>query len=97
MSGRMLEIGWQERSLVHESIANLKIETIVMIDTFGPDHYGDMSRQNVSNADYTACVDVLETFPPCADCAAPSTRLLRATAGITELAHPQPSFRLLAL
>ncbi len=62
--GRLLEIGPQERSLVRQSFTNFKIETFDIVDTYGPDHVGDITRQNVSIADSTydvvACLDVLE-------------------------------------
>lgn len=62
--GRMLEIGPQERSLVRESFINFKIETFDIVDTYMPDHVGDITRQNFSIADSTydvvACMDVLE-------------------------------------
>ena len=64
MTGRMLEIGPQERSLVSESFTNFEIETFDIVDTYRPDLVGDITRQNSAIPDSTyevvACMDVLE-------------------------------------
>jgi SAM-dependent methyltransferase len=62
--GRLLEIGPQERSLVRESFTNFKIETFDIVDTYGPDHVGDITKHNDvipdSTYDVVVGMEVLE-------------------------------------
>lgn len=51
LSGRLLEIGPQERSLVRESFANFEIDTFDIVNTFEPTHVGDITKHNVSIPD----------------------------------------------
>lgn len=46
-TGRLLEIGPQERSLVRQSFTNFQIDTFDIIDTYGPTYVGDITRHNV--------------------------------------------------
>lgn len=62
--GRLLEIGPQERSLVRESFTNFKVETFDIVNTFGPDHVGDITKHNDfipdSSYDVVVGLEVLE-------------------------------------
>ncbi|MFO0427086.1 MAG: class I SAM-dependent methyltransferase [Planctomyces sp.] len=63
-SGKLLEIGPQERSLVRESFTNFAYESFDVVSTYGPTHVGDITRYNPSIADNTydcvICMEVLE-------------------------------------
>lgn len=63
-TGRLLEIGPQERSLVRESFGNFDIDTFDIVDTYNPTHVGDITKQNqsISEATYDCVVgmEVLE-------------------------------------
>lgn len=62
-SGKLLEIGPQERSLVRESFTNFEIDTFDIVDTYGPTHVGDITKQNISIADDTYdCVFGMEVL-----------------------------------
>lgn len=50
-SGRLLEIGPQERSDVAKAFANYQHETFDIVETYGPTHVGDITRKNVSIPD----------------------------------------------
>lgn len=47
-SGRLLEIGPQERSLVRESFSNFQIDTFDIVETYQPTHVGDITKYNQS-------------------------------------------------
>ena len=63
-SGKLLEIGPQERSEVRQNFSNYCVETFDIVDTYQPTHVGDITRRNESIADDTydcvACLDVIE-------------------------------------
>ena len=63
-SGKLLEIGPQERSLVRESFANFEIDTFDIVDTYNPTHVGDITKHNVliheSAYDCVVGMEVLE-------------------------------------
>jgi SAM-dependent methyltransferase len=63
-SGRLLEIGPQERSIVRESFANHINETFDIVDTYNPTHVGDITNHNVfipnETYDCIVCMEVLE-------------------------------------
>ena len=52
-SGRLLEIGPQERSLVRQSFLNFEIDTFDIVETYSPTHVGDITKFNESIADET--------------------------------------------
>lgn len=62
--GKLLEIGSQDRSVVRECFKNFDIESFDIVDTYKPDHVGDITKHNSSIADSTydcvACLEVLE-------------------------------------
>ena len=63
VSGRLLEIGPQERSLVRESYKNFTIDTFDIVDTYHPTHVGDITKHNVSIPDDTyECVLGMEVL-----------------------------------
>ena len=45
-TGKLLEIGPQERSLVRECFAGFAVETFDIVDTYKPTHVGDITRHN---------------------------------------------------
>ncbi|MFY1667366.1 class I SAM-dependent methyltransferase [Pseudomonas sp. Pseu.R1] len=63
-SGRLLEVGPQDRSLVRESFHNFAVETFDIVDTYGPDLVGDITRVNEfiadSAYDVVVCMEVIE-------------------------------------
>lgn len=63
-SGRMLEIGSQDRSVVKEYFTNFNIETLDIVDTYNPTYVGDLTKYNGflndSTFDCIACLEVLE-------------------------------------
>lgn len=62
-SGKLLEIGPQERSLVKESFTNFQIDTFDIVDTYDPTHVGDITKKNVSIPDdYYDCVFGMEVL-----------------------------------
>lgn len=62
--GRLLEVGPQERLLVRETFKNFQVETFDIVDTYGPDLVGDITKENKFIADSTydcvVCMDVIE-------------------------------------
>lgn len=46
LTGRLLEIGAQERSLVRESFSNFEVDTFDVVNTYGPTHVGDITKHN---------------------------------------------------
>jgi SAM-dependent methyltransferase len=62
-TGRLLEIGPQERSLVRESFSNFDIDTFDIVDTYKPTHVGDITKHNVNISDSTYdCVVGMEVL-----------------------------------
>ncbi|HLJ12844.1 MAG TPA: methyltransferase domain-containing protein [Planctomycetaceae bacterium] len=63
-SGRLLEIGPQDRSDVRRSFASFAHETFDIVDTYKPTHVGDITKRNDSIAESTydcvVCMEVLE-------------------------------------
>ena len=63
-SGKMLEIGSQDRSVVKECFVNFDIETLDIVDTYNPTYVGDLTKYNEflndSTFDCIACLEVLE-------------------------------------
>ncbi|MDH0749776.1 methyltransferase domain-containing protein [Pseudomonas sp. GD03842] len=63
-SGRLLEVGPQDRSLVRESFHNFAVETFDIVDTYGPDLVGDITKVNTfipdSAYDVVVCMEVIE-------------------------------------
>ena len=63
-SGNLLEIGPQTRSLAREKFTNYKYHSFDIVDTYGPDFVGDITKKNVSIPDTffdcILCMDVLE-------------------------------------
>ena len=63
-SGRLLEIGPQERSIVREAFTNYQYESFDIVDTYGPTHVGDITTLNPSipdaHYDCVICMEVLE-------------------------------------
>lgn len=63
-SGRLLEIGPQDRSEVRERFGNYAIDTFDIVDTFKPTYVGDITKQNdfiCDDAyDCVVCMDVIE-------------------------------------
>lgn len=53
LSGKLLEIGPQERSLVRESFANFEIDTFDIVNTYNPTYVGDITKENISISDET--------------------------------------------
>ncbi|MBI3860705.1 MAG: methyltransferase domain-containing protein [Planctomycetia bacterium] len=62
-SGRLLEIGPQERSDVQRMFANFQRETFDIIDTYRPTHVGDITKHNPGIPDATHdCVIGMEVL-----------------------------------
>jgi SAM-dependent methyltransferase len=63
-SGRLLEIGRQERSEVRQLFANYTIDTFDIVDTYKPTHIGDITKRNDFIPDETydcvVCMEVIE-------------------------------------
>ena len=63
-SGRLLEIGPQERSDVRRLFGNFSHETFDVVDTYRPTHVGNITRRNDFIPDETydcvVCMEVLE-------------------------------------
>jgi SAM-dependent methyltransferase len=63
-TGRLLEIGPQERSLVKETFAGFEYQSLDVVDTYGPTYVGDITRLNPQIADQSfdcvICMEVLE-------------------------------------
>jgi SAM-dependent methyltransferase len=64
LSGKLLEIGPQDRSEVQINFDNYTVETLDIVDTYNPTYVGDLTRYNSNipdNAfDCIACLEVLE-------------------------------------
>jgi SAM-dependent methyltransferase len=63
-SGKLLEIGPQDRSTVKETFSNFQIDTFDIVNTFNPTYVGDITKYNAaiqeSTYDCVACLEVLE-------------------------------------
>ncbi len=63
-SGKLLEIGSQDRSVVKECFQNYSVDTFDIVDTFNPTYVGDLTKYNgnikESSYDVIACLEVLE-------------------------------------
>lgn len=63
-SGNLLEIGPQTRSLTREKFTNYKYYSFDIVDTYGPDFVGDITKHNSDIPDLffdcIFCMDVLE-------------------------------------
>jgi SAM-dependent methyltransferase len=63
-SGRLLEIGSQDRSVVKEKFTNYQVDTFDIVDTYNPTYVGDLTKYNAHIPDNTydviACLEVLE-------------------------------------
>ena len=64
LSGKLLEIGSQDRSEVQLNFTNYDIETFDIVGTYNPTHVGDLTKHNPNIANDTydciACLEVLE-------------------------------------
>ena len=63
-SGKLLEIGSQDRSEVRQCFSNYSVETFDIVDTHQPTHLGDITKHNASipegSYDCVACMEVIE-------------------------------------
>lgn len=63
-TGKMLEIGPQERSLVRELFTNYEIDTFDIVETYSPTYVGDITKKNIfiedSTYDCVVCMEILE-------------------------------------
>lgn len=63
-SGKLLEIGPQDRSAVKKNFSNFQIDTFDIVDTYNPTYVGDITKLNSnieeSSYDVIACLEVLE-------------------------------------
>jgi SAM-dependent methyltransferase len=64
LSGRLLEIGSQNRSEIKNNFTNYKVETLDLVDTYNPTYVGDLTQFNAEIPsdlfDCIACLEVLE-------------------------------------
>ncbi len=62
-SGRLLEVGPQDRSLVRQHFTNYKIDTLDIVDTYKPTLVGDITKHNAFIADSTYdCIFAMEVL-----------------------------------
>lgn len=63
-SGKLLEIGSQDRSVVKECFKNFNVDVLDIVDTYKPTYVGDITKYNSfipdSSYDCVACLEVLE-------------------------------------
>ena len=63
-SGKLLEIGPQDRSEVRQCFSNYQVDTLDIVDTYSPTHAGDITKRNESIPDSfydcVACIEVIE-------------------------------------
>lgn len=63
-TGRLLEVGPQDRSLVRQRFANYQVDTFDVVNTYKPDIVGDITKRNAAIADSTydcvVCLEVIE-------------------------------------
>jgi SAM-dependent methyltransferase len=63
-SGRLMEIGPQSRSLAREKFTQFVYHSFDIVDTYGPDFVGDITKHNSAipdgHFDCILCMDVLE-------------------------------------
>jgi SAM-dependent methyltransferase len=64
ISGNLLEIGPQDRSMIKQYFTNFKIDTFDIVEDYNPTYIGDITKYNKSILDSTydciACLEVLE-------------------------------------
>lgn len=64
LSGRLLEIGPQERSFVRETFKKMEIDTFDVVGDYNPTYVGDITKLNSfipdSTYDCIVCMDVIE-------------------------------------
>lgn len=64
LSGNLMEIGPQTRSLAYTKFTNYKYHSFDIVDTYGPDFVGDITKYNAMIPDgffdCILCMDVLE-------------------------------------
>jgi SAM-dependent methyltransferase len=62
-TGKLLEVGPQDRSMVRESFKNFTVDTFDVVDTYKPTLVGDITKLNAFIPDSTyACVVCLEVI-----------------------------------
>lgn len=63
-TGRLLEVGPQDRSLVRQCFTNFGVDTFDVVDTYKPTIVGDITKVNAaipeSAYDVVVCMDVIE-------------------------------------
>ncbi|WP_027799239.1 class I SAM-dependent methyltransferase [Paraburkholderia dilworthii] len=63
-TGKLLEVGPQDRSLVRQCFTNFSVDTFDVVDTYKPTIVGDITRVNAaipeSAYDVVVCMDVIE-------------------------------------
>ncbi|CAB3695608.1 hypothetical protein LMG22037_03220 [Paraburkholderia phenoliruptrix] len=63
-TGRLLEVGPQDRSLVRQCFTNFSVDTFDVVDTYKPTIVGDITKVNSaipeSAYDVVVCMDVIE-------------------------------------
>lgn len=63
-SGKLLEVGPQDRLLVREAFANFMVDTFDVVDTYAPTLVGDITKHNHfipdSTYDCIVCLEVVE-------------------------------------
>ncbi|AFT87526.1 class I SAM-dependent methyltransferase [Paraburkholderia phenoliruptrix] len=63
-TGRLLEVGPQDRSLVRQCFTNFSVDTFDVVDTYKPTIVGDITKVNAaipeSAYDVVVCMDVIE-------------------------------------
>ena len=63
-TGKLLEVGPQDRELVHQNFMNFSIDTFDVVDTYKPTIVGDITKVNAaipeSEYDVVVCMDVIE-------------------------------------
>jgi SAM-dependent methyltransferase len=64
ISGKLLEIGPQDRSMIKQYFTNFEIDTFDIVEDYNPTYIGDITKYNKSILDSTydciACLEVLE-------------------------------------
>ncbi len=63
-SGKLLEVGPQDRSTVRENFSNFSVDTFDIVDTYSPTLVGDITKVNAAIADSAydcvVCLEVIE-------------------------------------
>jgi SAM-dependent methyltransferase len=80
-TGRLLEIGSQDRSVVKQCFKNFTIDTFDIVDTYNPTYVGDLTKYNGniddSSYDVIVCLEVLEHTIQPFDAVAELRRMLK--------------------